>query len=134
VYLRTESAQIHKVPVQVKSSFGGVLEYRRKYHEHIRAGVVTIVVNDFRTDEHIVNELTGKFMNLLMQGADFTEFFALLRTKRVRKFYAETRPKQVEFRAARRKGKGVDYVGKRLFCLCESECEQSDCELSRVAG
>ena len=86
VYLCTESAQVLKVPVQVKSSFGGVLEYRRKYREYIDAGVVTIVVNDFRTDEHIINELTVKFMNLLVQDVDFTEFFALLRTKRVRTF------------------------------------------------
>ncbi len=134
VYLRTENAQIHKVPVQVKSSFGGVLEYQRRYKEHVRAGVVTIVVNDIRTDVHIMNELKMKFMNLIVQGVDFTEFFAQLRTKRVRKFYAGARSNRKEFRTARRKGKGVDHVDERLFCLCEHKCEQGNCELSCVAG
>ncbi len=123
VYLRTEAAQIHKLPVQVKSSFGGVLAYRRKYVEHVRAGIVTVVVNDFRTDEHIMNELKVKFMSLIVQGVDFTEFFAQLRTKRVRKFYAEAHQKQREFRHVRRKGKGVDHVDESLSSLRQSDGE-----------
>lgn len=133
VYFRTESAHVHKVPVQVKSSFSGVLAYRRKYEEHIRAGIVTIVVNDFRTDEHIMNELKMKFMNLMEQGVDFTEFFAQLRTKRVRKFYTEARSNRREFRTVRRKEKGIDHVDERLFCVCESECEGGNCKLSCLA-
>lgn len=76
----TERPCIH-VPVQVKSSIHGALDWRNKHPECVRAGVIEIIAQWWRSDEDLAFELELKFWEVLAAGRDYTELFKTLRVE-----------------------------------------------------
>lgn len=76
VYIRDLAGLGHiKTPVQVKSSRAGVIAYREQHPECVAAGVVTVVVNVHRSDEHISETLKKQLEAVRLNKRDFTSFY-----------------------------------------------------------
>lgn len=68
-----------KVPIQVKSSFYGVLDYHQKHPQCVEVGVVVIVVNDGFTDDQIREVLQKRLDAIQWMGKDYSDFYASLK-------------------------------------------------------
>lgn len=75
IYIRSPSGEIVRVPVQVKSSYAGVIKFRREHPECTAAGVVVVIVNDYHTDEEISAAIAYKLKVIRTTGTHFGEFF-----------------------------------------------------------
>lgn len=71
-----------KVPVQVKSSYLGVVDYCKKHPFCVTEGVITIVVNDRFSDDDIRTVLERELKKVQSSGKDFTRLFEVFKMER----------------------------------------------------
>lgn len=67
------------VPVQVKSSFTFITDYRRKHWRCVKAGIIIVVINHTFTDIQIFSYLIRKLRKIQEEGKDFSELYEKLR-------------------------------------------------------
>jgi hypothetical protein len=67
------------VPVQVKSSLDGVIQYCEKHPECVLAGVLTIIVNERLSDDFLKSVLVYRLSKMQHAPVDFSVFLHTLR-------------------------------------------------------
>lgn len=72
-----------QIPVQVKSSWLGVIKHERRYPNHMRAGVICIVVGNLQSNAEISQTLCSAIEHIQEQKMNFTQF--LVPRRRFRK-------------------------------------------------
>lgn len=81
------------VPVQVMRSRAGVLAYHERHPECVEAGVVTVVVNNYRSDEHIRGALAQQLVAVRRAGVEFDQLYSELKGRVRGDMPPRTRPK-----------------------------------------
>lgn len=80
VYIQKEGEkQCLKIPIEVKSSYEGVLKYRTKHPECVDAGVVIIVAPTYIPDEGIRRSIKHQLERIIRENVSFESFIKYLR-------------------------------------------------------
>lgn len=97
------------VLIQVKSSWAYVAEYNRTHPECLEAGVIVIVANEKRSDDHIKTSILCALQSVQTSPK---------RRARLREFYATARKYPLPSRPKWATKKGERHVDESVSSLC----------------